>query len=62
MTERGHAPLIAIGDHGLLTHIVRCTCGWVVPAHEQNSDTAFAMHVAAVLLDAAAPAAKDDQR
>jgi hypothetical protein len=33
-------------EQGVATRIVGCTCGWVVPAHEQDSETASAEHVA----------------
>lgn len=58
VVSRDHNPLIVI-KNGLLMRITGCTCGWLVQAHEQNSDTAYAEHMA---LSWIAETSKDDQR
>jgi hypothetical protein len=41
-----HAPTFAMASAAGFTRISGCSCGWTVPAHEQNSDTAWSEHAA----------------
>lgn len=43
---RPHTPTFAMASAAGFTRISGCSCGWMVPAHEQNSDTAWSEHAA----------------